>query len=121
MSDVVCNSPQILHTAGKMSQISRGSPNCSDNDSHSSTKEIIRSIIKHLKRPHFDVTKFDGNPLAYKRFMRQFETMIVANTDNYDEKINYMDQFTSGEPNRIVRSLSYLDAHGGVPCYYSGI
>ena len=51
---------------------------------------------KLLRKPTFDVEKFDGDALKYVRFMRQFNTRIVAYCEN-DEKFTYLEQYTTGD------------------------
>ena len=86
-------------------------------DSHTS-EEVIKSMVRELRKPHLEVARFSGDPLSYKKFVRQFETRILAVTDNEDERLAYLDQYTSGEPNRIIRSLSYLDASIAYPAVW---
>jgi len=76
-----------------------------------STDAMFLSIVKHMNMPSSDITKFTGDPLQYKRFMRQFQTKIINNTDDYDERMNYLVQYTGGEANNIVVGLSYLDSN----------
>jgi hypothetical protein len=57
----------------------------------SNTEEIMMSVVKHLPKPQVDITKFSGDPLKYKRFIRQFQTRIVNNTDDDDEKMTFLD------------------------------
>ena len=79
------------------------------------TSDAILSIAHHLKMPLADLEKFDGDPLRYKQFMRQFQTKIVQHSDNDDERFQFLEQYTSGEPHRIVQSLSYLDSDKAYP------
>ncbi|VDI41133.1 Hypothetical predicted protein [Mytilus galloprovincialis] len=71
------------------------------------------SIARELNKPKADITKFDGSPMEYKSFLRQFDARVVANTDSYDERLNFLLQFTIGEPHRIVSGFSHLDAKKG--------
>ncbi|CAC5386643.1 unnamed protein product [Mytilus coruscus] len=70
-------------------------------------------IARELNKPKADITKFDGSPMEYKSFLRQFDARVVANTDSFDEKLNFLLQFTIGEPHRIVSGFSHLDAKKG--------
>ncbi|XP_074652759.1 uncharacterized protein LOC141907087 [Tubulanus polymorphus] len=73
----------------------------------------MSTMVRQLKKPTVDIKKFSGSPLEYNRFMRQFKVMVIQISDNYDEKLNYLEQFTIGEANKIVTGFSYLDsAHG---------
>jgi hypothetical protein len=82
-------------------------------DNLSVSDEVITAVVRHLKKPSMDITKFDGSPLEYHRFRRQFEFKIAVHCDNDDERMNFLEQFTTGEPHKIVTGLSYLDASVG--------
>ncbi len=66
------------------------------------------AVVRHLNKPPVEISKFDGNILSYRRFMRQFEARVVTNTINDDERLTYLEQLTTGEPNKIVKSYSQL-------------
>ncbi|XP_062566787.1 uncharacterized protein LOC134229094 [Saccostrea cucullata] len=51
--------------------------------------------------------------MDYQRFIRQFNTRVCANTSSYEERLNFLLQFTSGEANRIVTGYSHLNAESG--------
>ena len=70
------------------------------------------AIAKELNKPKAEIKVFDGN-LDFKSFERQFQARIVTNTDSYDERLNYLLQFTSGEPQRIAKGFSHLNAKSG--------
>jgi hypothetical protein len=71
------------------------------------------SVVQHLKKPTSELKRFSGSPLEFQRFMRQFKTKVIMNCDDSDEKLNYLEQYTTGEANRIVSGFSYLDAEKG--------
>lgn len=71
------------------------------------------SIARELNKPKADVQKFDGNPMMYKEFLRQFHARVVLNTESYDERLTYLLQFTVGEPHKIVKGFSHLDSKIG--------
>ena len=62
--------------------------------SHTS-EDVIKSMVPELRKPHIEVARFSGDPLTYQKFVRQFETCILAVTDNEDERLAYLDQYTS--------------------------
>ena len=45
--------------------------------------------------------------------MRQFKTRILANCDDFDEKLDYLEQYTTGDANKIVNGYSYLKPETG--------
>jgi predicted secreted protein len=82
----------------------------SNNDA---SQEVITAVVQQLRRPKQEIKKFGGNPMEYKRFIRQFEACIVANTHNDEERMAYLDQFTLDEAHKIVVSYAHLDAKYG--------
>lgn len=53
--------------------------------------------------------KTNGLPKIYQTV----QTRVCANTSSYEERLNFLLQFTSGEANRIVTGYSHLDAERG--------
>ena len=76
-------------------------------------EDALFSVLRHMRKPISDVKKFGGDPLEYQKFMRQFNSRVVINCDDYNEKLNYLDQYTYEEANKIVSGFSYLDAEQG--------
>ena len=74
----------------------------------------LLTLVRHLNKPPADIVKFNGNLLEYQRFKRQFQICIIANCDSDDENLSYLEQFTSGEPNKIVKAYSYLNSTKGL-------
>ncbi|XP_046551173.1 uncharacterized protein LOC124260894 [Haliotis rubra] len=74
---------------------------------------VIYSVVQQLRKPPPDIQRFAGDPLEYQRFKRQFQIKIVENSDSVDEKMSYLEQFTTGEALKIVKGCSYLDARRG--------
>ena len=81
----------------------------SSSSGDSAVAEAMLNVVRHLKRPQSDIGTFNGDPLKYRRWMRQFNTRIVPYTDTDDERLNFLEQYTSGDVNKIVQSFSYLD------------
>ena len=74
------------------------------------SEQAIMSVVRHLRKPVSDIRKFGGNPLEYHKFFRQFKAVVVNNTEDDDERMNYLDQYTVGEANKIVSVYGYLEA-----------
>ncbi|XP_062610669.1 uncharacterized protein LOC134272455 [Saccostrea cucullata] len=81
--------------------------------SHNREYEGLLIVAQELNKPKSEIQKFEGNPKDYQRFIRQFNTRVCANTSSYEERLNFLLQFTSGEANRIVTGYSHLNAEGG--------
>jgi hypothetical protein len=48
----------------------------------------IQTVARELNKPKAEIQKFDGNPMEYIRFLRQFNSGICANTESYEERLN---------------------------------
>ncbi|CAG2252827.1 unnamed protein product [Mytilus edulis] len=68
----------------------------------------FQSMVQHLRKPTPEIRKFSGNPLEYRKFLRQFESKVVLNCEQDDEKMNYLEQLTFGEAHKVVSSYSHL-------------
>ncbi|XP_041347613.1 uncharacterized protein LOC121367484 [Gigantopelta aegis] len=75
----------------------------------------ILSVVRHLKKPTAEIKKFGGDPMEYRKFIRQFNIKVVMNSDSDDERISFLEQFTVSEANRIISGFSYLPAEQGYP------
>lgn len=68
----------------------------------------LSNIVNHLSRPQTESCKFDGDCLSFNWFMCQFSAQIVNHMVNDEERLTYLEQLTSGDPNHIVRSYGQL-------------
>ena len=74
----------------------------SNNNTH------LQSMIRQMNKPLTDVKPFRGDPLLYQQFKRQFRIHVLNTCDTFDQKMDYLQRFTEGEPNRIVSMYSPL-------------
>ena len=105
--DSVVSNCTFCHDASRRSQ-----PR-SSHDVPLPSSDFAMSVVQHLRKPSSEIKPFSGAVLEYRKFIRQFKAVVEANSDDFDERLHYLEQFTSGEPNRIVLSCSYLDARQG--------
>lgn len=72
---------------------------------------ITELLVKQQQLSHLttkDIPLFKGDALQYKSFMRVFEHAIEQKTSNDQDKLYYLDQFTAGEPQELVRSCAHM-------------
>ena len=77
---------------------------------------ITEMLVKQQKQAHLpvkNVTVFKGDPLTYRPFMRAFEQAIEQKTDNDQDNLYYLQQYTAGEPQELVRSCEHMLPHRG--------
>lgn len=75
--------------------------------------EKLVSMTKVMKRPNIEIKKFDGNPLDFNRFMRQFKTKIEEACEDDEERMSFLEQYTTGHANKIVNGYASLEARHG--------
>ncbi|XP_047489107.1 uncharacterized protein LOC125039312 [Penaeus chinensis] len=75
--------------------------------------EKMESFVKELRKPNMDIRPFDGNSLDFNRFMRQFRTKVLNYCTSYDERLNYLEQFTSGEARERIQEFMSLNPEKG--------
>lgn len=63
--------------------------------------------------PSKGIPVFKGDPLTYKSFIRAFEHAVDSNTDSHQDKLYYMEQYTSREPQQLVGSCEHMSADRG--------
>ncbi|KAL7831402.1 hypothetical protein SRHO_G00309050 [Serrasalmus rhombeus] len=77
--------------------------------------EITESLIKQQKLtlPSPNILVFKGDPMEYRLFMRAFEHCIESKTENSKDRLYYLEQHTTGQPNDLVRSCFHMDPEQG--------
>lgn len=58
--------------------------------------------------PKRDIQLFDGDPLQYHAFVQAFEQTIEGRTDNTVDLLHYLEQYTRGQPQQLVRSCQHM-------------
>lgn len=75
--------------------------------------EINEMLIKQHSialLPSRDIPVLDGDPLQFRSFIRAFQEGIDRKTDNMQGKLNYLEQYTSGQPRQLVRSCLHMES-----------
>ena len=78
--------------------------------------EITEMLIKQQRMsllPSRDIPVFDGDPLHFRSFIRAFKQGIDSKTDNMQDKLNYLEQYTSGQPRQLVHSCLHMEPSRG--------
>lgn len=77
---------------------------------------ITELLVKQQQLSHLptkDIPVFKGDALQYKSFMRAFEHAIEQKTSNDQDKLYFLEQFTAGEPQELVRSCAHMMPNKG--------
>lgn len=108
-------------------QVNRGSNNlpssAPDDNSQSNIHSLLRNqneITALLVRqqiaatlPQREIPVFDGNPMEYGTFIKAFEHSIEKKTDNSQDCLYFLEQFTKGKPKELVKGCQYLPPNQG--------
>lgn len=96
----------------------------SDSSSHSRDlvtviqrqNDIADLLMLHQKQsslPSRQIPVFDGDPLSFQTFMRAFKHGIENKTSCDDDRLYYLEQYTSGQPRELVRSCFHMEPERG--------
>jgi hypothetical protein len=71
-------------------------------------------VLQHKQAtlPVREMTTFDGDPLNVRPFMRAFEQGIEDKTSSHQDRLYYLEQYTS-QPKDLVRSCLHTEARRG--------
>lgn len=72
--------------------------------------ELTEKLLEcHMKSslPKRSLQPFDGNPLHYHAFTKAFMHVIESKTTDFTDRLYFLEQYTRGPANEIVRSCMY--------------
>ncbi len=75
--------------------------------------DLIVQQQKLSSLPTRHVLIFNGEPLNFKPFMQAFEHCIESKTNSSQDRLYYLEQYTSGQLKELVRSCLHMDADRG--------
>ena len=73
---------------------------------------VLSAQVKRSLLPPTDLRPFSGEIGDFRLFMRAFEARIETKTTDQNELLFYLDQFTKGKPNQLVRGCLHLGEAG---------
>ena len=73
---------------------------------------LVSCNLKNLM-PNQKINVFDGDYTAYFLFRNSFDNVINSNLTSDRERLQYLEQFTRGRPNEIVRACLHLPPSEG--------
>ena len=78
--------------------------------------KIWNEIVLQQQRatlPKQEVPKFTGDPLDYHTFIRAFDTLIASREPDFSSKLYYLEQYTAGRPQELVKSCLHMKPKEG--------
>ena len=64
-------------------------------------KEMLVTQQRLANLPQREVTVFSGDPFEFLPFLKAFEHIIHSRTDNDEDRLYYLEQFTCSEPREL--------------------
>ena len=74
--------------------------------------EAIVSQTQRALLPPSELKPFSGDICEFRLFVRAFKARVECRTEDENERLHYLDQYTVGTPNKIVRGCMFLDTGG---------
>lgn len=71
--------------------------------------DITELLVKNqnlARLPKRDIPVFSGDPLDFRSFLKAFEHTVDSRTDNNADKLYFLEQYTRGEPQDLVKVAS---------------
>ena len=79
-------------------------------------RELIKNLIDcNMKgfMPSQELKRFNGDYTEYFVFIHSFNSVIASKLTSDQDKLHYLEQYTEGKPNEIVRACLHLDPVSG--------
>ncbi|XP_043205783.1 uncharacterized protein LOC122372549 [Amphibalanus amphitrite] len=77
-----------------------------------SLTEAVVSQTQRALLPPSELKPFSGDICEFRLFVRAFKARVECRTEDENERLHYLDQYTVGTPNKIVRGCMFLDTGG---------
>ncbi|XP_077998381.1 uncharacterized protein LOC144451421 [Glandiceps talaboti] len=77
--------------------------------------EAVITMMRELQLPKREMKKFGGDVMEFRKFIHQFKTRVEDNTQDDDERILLLEQYTIGEAKMVVEIYTHVDAKYGYP------
>ena len=73
----------------------------------------LSTLIKYLNRPKPEIITFDGNPMNYWRFIRNFECQIDENLDLFVVMLSLLIQHCKGKARKLIEPCVKMNPETG--------
>ena len=78
--------------------------------------QMTKLLVDHNNMAALPLQKlqvFKGDPLKYKAFVRAFKHGIAAKTQDSEDRLYYLEQYTADDPGELVASCIHMDPEDG--------
>jgi len=66
----------------------------------------LPTLVRHLTRPRPQTIFFDGDPMEYWKFVRNFQALVDDKIDHSSTKLSYLLQHCQGKARRLIETCS---------------
>ena len=73
----------------------------------------LAQMLRLTSLPRAEIAMFDGDVSSYRSFIHAFEHLIGNKVTDEDEKLYYLEQYTTGQPREIVKGCLHMPAKRG--------
>ncbi|VDQ05607.1 unnamed protein product [Trichobilharzia regenti] len=84
-------------------------PSTSHTVAMSPNDEFARAMSKFLDMPKREIIRFDGNPVNYWNFIKNFEDLVDSDAIGYRTKLNYLIPYCEGEAKDVIKHCVLLE------------
>ncbi|KAL2102335.1 hypothetical protein ACEWY4_001503 [Coilia grayii] len=87
-------------------------PQNMQNDAQNDLVNLVMAQQRQFSLQIF-IPTFNGDLLSYRPFIQAFEHCVEDRTDSNVDRLYYLEQYTSGQPQELVRSCLHMDVNRG--------
>ena len=73
---------------------------------------VLSAQVRRVLLPPAELRPFSGAVEEFRLFLRAFQSRIASRTDDQGELLYYLEQYTRGKPNQLVRGCLHLGDEG---------
>ena len=78
--------------------------------------EATQAILSHFQRgqlPKAEIPVFNGDVTKYRSFIRAFDSRVSSKTEDDEERLYFLEQYTSGKPRDVIRGCMNMSVGSG--------
>lgn len=76
-------------------------------------QDTMEQVVRNLSIPKREYMFFDGDPVVYPLFMKNFETNVESKESNPADRLNYLIQYCKGKAKEAIEHCLIMDEEKG--------
>jgi hypothetical protein len=77
------------------------------------TSQFIAQALARVDLPRVELAYFDGDPIFYHQFIRQFETQVESRVNDPGQRLSFLIHYTKGRAKRAIEGCVVLPPQAG--------